>query len=82
MRKSDQEQQAFDRLVQWAEKLAVTDVHRFHEEDHWLQDFGKVLTDSKSGQSVFFLNPLSAFPAVKAIQPAQPKAVIQAALRL
>jgi len=54
MRKSDQEQQAFDRLVQWAEKLAVTDVHRFHEEDHWLQDFGKVLTDSKSGQSVFF----------------------------
>jgi len=54
MRKSDQEQQAFDRLVQWAEKLAVTDVHRFHEEDHGLQDFGKVLTDSKSGQSVFF----------------------------
>ena len=31
--------------------LAVTDVRRFHEDDHWLEDFGKVL--------VVFRNPIS-----------------------
>jgi len=30
--------------------LAVTDVHRFHEDDRWLEDFGKVL--------VVFRNPI------------------------
>lgn len=23
--------------------LAVTDIHRFHSDDRWLEDFGKVL---------------------------------------